>query len=187
MEIITIAAIFIGPIAAVMITRWIDGLRDKKMRQMQIFKTLMATRREPMSGSHVGALNLIEIEFAGRDTVLEAWKYLFEHFGNNHPRYPIEAVDESMPPEEVNSRNSRFAERLYNERQTLLAKLLHPIAKEMKFDIEQLEIFEGGYTPQGWIDNEIEQRIVRQYLLDLYSGKRVVPVGVVDYSQGNRS
>ena len=30
MEIITIAAIFIGPIAAVMITRWIDSLREKK-------------------------------------------------------------------------------------------------------------------------------------------------------------
>ena len=187
MEIITIAAIFIGPIAAVMITRWIDGLREKIMRQMQIFKTLMSTRREPMCGIHVGALNLIEIEFAGCDAVLGSWKKLFEHFGKNHTRHPTESLDENMLPEEVNSRNSRFDERLYNERQSLLAKLLHSIAKEMKFDIEQLEIFEGGYIPQGWIDNELEQRIVRKYILDLYRGTRVIPVGVVDYSQGNRS
>ena len=140
-----------------------------------------------MSANHVGALNLIEIEFAGCDTVLKSWKKLFEHFGESHVPYATESIDENMAPEEVNSKNSRFDERLYNERQRLLTKLLHAIAKEMKFDIEQLEIFEGGYIPQGWIDTEMEQRIVRKYVLDLYWGTRVIPVGVVDYSQGNRS
>ena len=65
--------------------------------------------------------------------------------------YATESIDENMAPEEVNSRNSRFDERLYKERQRLLTKLLHAIAKEMKFDIEQLEIFKGGYIPQGWM------------------------------------
>jgi hypothetical protein len=74
---------------------------------------------------------------------------------------------------------------LYNERQRLLAKLLHAIASELGHKAEQLEIFEGGYTPRGWHDDDMEQRLIRQYALDLARGHRVVPVGVVDLRAPN--
>jgi hypothetical protein len=61
---LTVLAIVIGPIAAVAITRWLNDRRDQRNRRMDIFRTLMRTRRSPMSPDHVGALNLIEIEFS---------------------------------------------------------------------------------------------------------------------------
>jgi hypothetical protein len=39
-----------------------------------------------MTAEHVGALNLIEIEFASDLEVQSAWKKLFEHLADEHPR-----------------------------------------------------------------------------------------------------
>jgi Family of unknown function (DUF6680) len=41
---------------------------------MDIFKTLMPTRRTPMYPEHVGALNLIELEYYKDKTVLAQWR-----------------------------------------------------------------------------------------------------------------
>jgi hypothetical protein len=49
------------------------------------------------------------------------------------------------------------------------------------FKIEQLEIFEGGYTPQFWADIETEQAIIRKFVVDLASARKVIPMGVIDY------
>jgi hypothetical protein len=54
------------------------------------------------------------------------------------------------------------------------------MARALRFKIEQLEIFEGGYTPQGWEDEYIEQRTARGFLIDLYKGKVALPVMVFD-------
>jgi hypothetical protein len=77
--------------------------------------------------------------------------------------------------------NEIFEKRLGQERQSLLAKLLHAMAKALGFKIEQLEIFEGGYTPQFWAEVETEQSIIRKFVVDLAHAKRVVPMGVIDY------
>ena len=88
-----------------------------------------------------------------------------------------------MLPDDADQRTRRFNDRLAMERQKLLAKLLHAIAKRMRFKAEQLEIFEGGYTPQGWEDLDVEQRIIRRFAVDLFAGRRSVPVAVVDYTK----
>ena len=41
----TIVAVLVGPILAVLITRIIDDQRASKARRMDIFRTLMRTRR----------------------------------------------------------------------------------------------------------------------------------------------
>ena len=60
--------------------------------------------------------------------------------------------------EESRQRDNLFNKRLFDERQRLLAKVLHSMAKTLNFKIEQLEIFEGGYTPQGWQDEFVDAR-----------------------------
>ena len=142
----------------------------------------MGTRRQPTSPQHVEALNLIEIEFSGCENVINAFKALFQHLGTHHQRLPLEEVNDHIAPAEASRRNFQFDTRIVNERQTLLAILLHAISKEMKFRIEQLEIFAGGYMPQGWVDAEVEQKMIREYVTDLSTGSRVVPVSVVDYT-----
>jgi hypothetical protein len=182
MEVLTLIAIFAGPISAILVSRHLDARKEQRDRQMDIFRTLMRTRRTPVWADHVGALNLVEIEFKDDSKVIAAWKALFEHFAARHVRAPNEQIAEAMTPEEAGQRNQRFDERLGTERQKLLAKLLHAIAKRMRFNAEQLDIFEGGYTPQGWEDVETEQRLIRQFALEFLAGRRSVPVAVMDYS-----
>jgi hypothetical protein len=47
--------------------------------------------------------------------------------------------------------------------------------------MEQLEIFKGGYTPQGWTDVEFEQTAVRRLFAEIYLGHRMFPIGVFHF------
>ena len=98
---------------------------------------------------HVGALNLVEIEFKDEPAVITEWKAYFEHLGIEHPKRTEEQVKDDMKQEEKNQRLDKYDLRIAKEREKLLAKLLHAIAKVLDFKIEQLEIFKGGYVPQG--------------------------------------
>jgi len=44
-EILTVIALVAGPIMAVLITRYLDDQRTYKARRMDVFRTLMRTRR----------------------------------------------------------------------------------------------------------------------------------------------
>lgn len=160
LNILTIVAIIIGPIAAVRITRNLDEKREEQGRRMDVFRTLMRTRRVTLSPDHVGALNLVEIEFKDEGPVIAAWRQYFENLGERWPD------DLKMP--EIEERTRRRA--------GLLTKLLHAMANSLNFTIEQLEIFEGGYAPQGWQDEEETQRALRYNLLQVLTGKRAFPV-----------
>jgi hypothetical protein len=185
-EILTLIALLAGPVAAVIITRYQDDQRQYHGRRMDIFRTLMRTRRAALSPDHIGALNLVEIEFADEPTVVRAWKELFTHFGTAHGHRVDENIEGLTDQKEIERRNEAFAGRLIQERQRLLAKLLHAIAKVLGFKIEQLEIFEGGYTPQFWADIETEQAIIRKFVVDLAYARKVVPMGVIDYRSADK-
>lgn len=186
-DVVIAAVVLIGPVAAVFVTRWVDKKREDRSRKLDVFKTLMRTRRNPISPEHVGALNLVELEFAESMEVRSNLEALMKHLGTEQQRLQREVVVEETPKDEAARRNSEFGQRLADERQRLLAKLLHSIGSSLGFKVQQLEIFEGGYTPQGWADVELEQRIIRNYFLDLYTGHRVVPVAVVDYRRQESS
>lgn len=177
-----IAAILVGPVTAVAITLWIDKRRDRRQRRMDLFRTLMRTRRTPVDPEHVGALNLIEIEFSKDARVLEAWRRLFEHFGMAHARRDDEAILSEHDKNEQLRRTTRFFQRLAEERQRLLVRLLDAMASALKFPVEQLEIFEGGYTPQGWGDVELQQSQIRNFAAGVAMGQTAVPIAVIDYT-----
>lgn len=179
MEWITLIAILVGPVFAILVSRRLEHRREQRTRKMDVFRTLMRTRRTPIHSDHVGALNLVEIEFATDTDVVKSLKALFAHFGTPHGRRPGEEVDDKMSKDEAYSRDDKFHARLSSERQALLAKLLHSIAKCLGFKIEQLEIFEGGYSPQGWEDVEREQRFIRRYVVEMALGRRHLPVSIL--------
>ena len=85
MGLATIVAIIVGPVIAVWITRKIDQDRAAKVRKMEIFRTLMRTRGMPIHWDHVGALNLVEVEFIDHQDVIEPWK---EYLALLHERPP---------------------------------------------------------------------------------------------------
>jgi hypothetical protein len=74
-----VAATALGPIVAVIITLWREAARDKYNRRLFVFRTLMSTRRAPISNEHVNALNLIEVDFYDCKAVEAAWKPYKDH------------------------------------------------------------------------------------------------------------
>jgi hypothetical protein len=60
---ISIAAIFLGPIVAIQLQKFIERRKQSNERRENIFKTLMATRGSMLSTAHVEALNRIDLEF----------------------------------------------------------------------------------------------------------------------------
>jgi hypothetical protein len=179
---LTLLAIVMGPCIGVLLARYLQDRDFNRERRMDIFRTLMRTRRTPMWPDHVGALNLVEIQFAKEKDVIDAWRELFKHLGTPHARRSEETISDGMSPEETGERDRRYYTRLGEERQRLLAKLLHAMAKALDFKIEQLEIFEGGYTPQGWADIEVEQNVIRRFAALLAAGQRALPIAVWDYT-----
>jgi Family of unknown function (DUF6680) len=158
--ILTIIAIFSGPILAVIVTRFIDHRRLKQTRRLEVFRTLMRTRRMRLNPDHVGALNLVEIEFYSEKAVIDSWKAYWNHL------HPV------LPPNQTEVQQMQ----LIRDRDALLTKLLHAMAKSLRIDIEQLDILEGGYAPQGWLDDEMTEKQLRALTLDILSGRRGIPV-----------
>ncbi len=156
----TIVAIICGPIFAVLTTRVIDNIHSKKQRRVEIFRILMSTRRLVLSAQHVQALNLVEIEFRNERSVLNAFANYLQHLSK--PRSATETSAET--------------ERWIGEKDRLLAKLLHSIGGALGYSYEQFEIFEGGYTPQGWAEDEYQMKAIKYYLLEILQNNRAVPI-----------
>ena len=149
-----VIATFAGPVFAVLVTRHIDNARQVRDRRLNVFRTLMATRRTFLSPEKVIALNMVEIEFYGIRTVQDVHRDVMAHI--NAPR-PL--------PQDWEERH-----------RTLLTRLLSEIAKVLGYQLQQLDVLEGGYYPQGLADIEVEQQAVRRALIEVLSGRR--PLGV---------
>jgi len=180
-ELITLIALVAGPVIAVLIARHLDDRRAKRNRQLDIFRTLMRTRRMTISPDHVGALNLVEIEFQEVPSVINEWTVYINHLFTEHSKLTNEQTDDKTSQEEWGRRTDIYNKRINGERAKLLAKLLHSISRVLNFKIEQLDIFEGGYMPVAWNDIEMQQEAIRRFAVGLYLGTHKVPVAVTDY------
>ena len=67
-DIISIAAIVLGPIISLEINRILTLRKEKREREFSIFRDLMMTRSSSYRTSikHVEALNRIDLEFSGK-------------------------------------------------------------------------------------------------------------------------
>jgi hypothetical protein len=57
-------------------------------------------------------------------------------------------------------------------------KILSAMAKTLGIRVEQMDIFEGGYVPQGHVNIEREQAAIRKLLSEIADGKRSLPIEV---------
>ncbi|HEY1630564.1 MAG TPA: DUF6680 family protein [Rhizomicrobium sp.] len=158
-----VIATFTGPVAAVIVTRWVDKLRDAEKRKIEVFRSMMRSRRLPLSADYVGALNLVAVEFHGRNKVMSALKELMNHFDDGY------GVNKTL--DELKAANDKS--------DALRTSLLSAMATTLGYRFEQMEIHRGGYAPQGWGVELDEQAISRRGLSELLSGRRTLPVTVV--------
>ena len=152
---VTILAIVLGPFLAILASQHLERARSCKQRKVEIFHTLMRTRSIQISPEHVGALNLVELEFLGEENVMKAWKAYMENLNEQFP--PIEEKD-------------KYDQALQNRGRLLTIK------------IQQLEILRGSYVPQGWADQDWENTIMRRSLIDVLNGKTPIIVQGIESS-----
>lgn len=157
-DVLMVLAIFLGPIVAVQLTRFLDERREIRARKLNVFKTLMATRAYTVSWNHVEALNRIDLEFNKKvpkeRRVLESWKAYLDLLG-----------DKALSPEQWNIK-----------RVDLLVDLLQSMALALKYDFDKTQIKNSSYSPQAHGNIEAEQAALRRYALELLEGKRAIPV-----------
>ena len=159
---ITIVAIVLGPILAIMASQYLDKAKADKQRKLDVFRTLMRTRSMPISHEHVGALNLVELEFRDCPCVVSSWKEYLAHLGEAPP-----SIEEKTQ-----------YDRTVQTRNELLTTLIDEMAKVLGIKIAQLEILRGNYVPQGWADTEWEQQLARRSLIDVLHGRTPIQVRV---------
>ncbi|MGC2659931.1 MAG: DUF6680 family protein [Bryobacteraceae bacterium] len=143
-----------GPILAVYVTRRIDRDKQVRDRQLNVFRSLMGSRRAHLSAERVRALNMVEIEFYGIKPVEAAYRDVMSHV--NLPR--------PLPQTWAEDQRKR------------LTKLLSEMAKVLGYELQQLDVLDGGYYPQGFADIETEQQEVRRALIEVMSGRRPLVV-----------
>jgi hypothetical protein len=153
---VIVAATFLGPVAAVLVTRFVDEQRMRSGRRWDIFRSLMRARAAPLSAEFVGALNLLEVEFTKNKPVIDAWKAFQQHVNR---------------PENANQEASeRWAETFLH----LRTGLLDAVARAVGVKVQQLDILRANYSPVAWKALEDEQAALRQLLADVLSGRRAV-------------
>ena len=82
---LTLAALIIIPIVAVVIAQWLQNRSEKRKDKMQIFKTLMTSRIYGWTPDSVNALNIIDIVYSDDNKVRAAWKDLNDKYRVTNP------------------------------------------------------------------------------------------------------
>jgi hypothetical protein len=176
---IMVASVIAGPILAVQAQKRIELLRDKKQRKLRVFYTLMSTRATRLSSEHVGALNMIDIEFYGRKifghrwqsrddkSVTNAWKTYNDHLNSKIPD------DIKDKPEKVDSWNDLWNRKCFD----LFAALLYAMSQALGYDFDEVQLKRDCYSPIAHGSLEKDQEVIRAGMVALMSGKPL-PIAV---------
>lgn len=163
-ELLTIAAIVLGPILAVQTEKFLERRRDNRSRRVGIFKTLMATRGSSLSSAHVEALNRIDLEFSDDKKykkVIESWKEYFDNLGHRAETEEQMAVWSAKNEE-------------------LLANLLYEMGQSLGYKFDKVLIKRNIYSPVGHARVERENELIRKGLLDILNSETAIPMTVVN-------
>lgn len=166
-ELLTILALILGPILAIQVQKFIEKRSEKRVRKMQIFSTLMATRAIPLAPLHVEALNRIDIDFYDDKKVKEAWKALLDNFGH-YPADP-KATDFSIQLAACTEKSK-----------DLLTELLYEMACLLGYNYDKVHLKRDTYYPKGHGDFEAENYQMRQAFLKILAGETSFPIRVVE-------
>jgi hypothetical protein len=162
-DIVMIAAVVVGPLIAVQLTRHLDERREVRNRKLWIYKTLMATRAYTISAQHVEALNRIDLEFSSKNKrerpVLECWGQYLDLLG-----------DRTIPAEvwSVKRRD-----------------LLFQMGLILGYESDKTKLKNGIYSPEAHGRIEGQQEEIRRGIIDVLQGKRPIPMAVINPLVGN--
>lgn len=165
---ITISAIIIGPILAVQAQKMLEAIRFKKQRRLNLFHTLMSTRANRISNEHVAALNMIDIEFYGRNIFGMKFQSTSEKSVTNAWKNYNDQLNSQYLPEQ-------FA--VWFERgDQLFTTLLYDMSNSLSYNFDEVQLKRDCYRPIAHGNLEQDQQLLRKALLELMEGTRALPI-----------
>jgi hypothetical protein len=143
--------------------------------------TLLTTKGR-LVPEHVQALNAIHFFFRGArkkdKAVVEAWDLYRDHL-NNGVQQPLPQVDGKIAEQDQTKFNADL-DRWTEKGDDLLCSLLKRMAESLGYDLPDLLLKKGAYTPQGYADLEFYQRIILRGLSDVFLGSRAFPMHITE-------
>lgn len=162
----TIFAIVLSPIVALTISSHLSNRKEKRDRKYEILRSLMATRRARLDVTHVGALNLIELEFYDVKSVIDAYRAYVDQL--------------STPPPDGDKSVDAFLEK----RNTLFVALLASIADSLNYRFDKSDLEKTGYQPEAFVNHFDNQMSNTQLLRLVLEGRRAIPISNFVKSDG---
>jgi hypothetical protein len=127
---------------------------DQRADKMKVFRDLMGHRYDVTHANYVAALNLIQIEFSNSEPIMKALaEYLKAFHQDTTPKPDCGEI-----------------------RRKAIIRLLTAIGDDLGYKLEQLDLMEQVYSPQGWANLADQQKSIRDLFSDIASGKRGLPV-----------
>jgi hypothetical protein len=164
-------AVVLGPILAVQIQKFIERKSESKNNKLKVFQNLMTTRASTLAYQHVSALNMVGLEFNEKkySKVVNAWKTYLDHLG-------------SYPNDDVNM------QKVWSEkRDDQLSDLLYEMGISLNFDFDKVHIKKAGYSPQAYVDQEMQNNFIRRELAEILLGNKSIPMSVVEFPTDNEA
>lgn len=166
---IIIAAIILGPIIAIQTQNIIEALKSKKERKLNLFFTLMSTRNTRLSNDHVYSLNMIDIEFSGKN---------FFWFWKDQQTSGEKKVTDSWKAYSDHLRNSNFNE----DRNELFTEMLYEMSQTLGYGFDKVNLKRDCYRPEGHNQLENQKTDIMNGVVELLEGKRSLPVNITSYN-----
>lgn len=163
-EILTIIAIVLSPLIAVQVSAYLDRKRNNQFRRLYTFKTLMGTRASRLSPEHINALNMIDVEFYGKDEksrkVVDAWKVYLDHLEDK-------SLLEGSFPSWSSKTNDLFID------------LMAEMANCLDYEFDKVAIKKTAYSPEahGQLENDLSN--IRRGVSALFSGTASIPIKII--------
>lgn len=151
-DFLTLAALIVIPIVAVVIAQWLQNRSEKRKDKMQIFKTLMTSRIYGWTPDSVNALNVIDIVFSDDNNVRAAWKDLNDKYHVYNP-------------------DQQHLKKIENAQYKLLEAIANSLGYKDKITWETIQ---NPYIPDGLVKQFKQQNMIQQgYLNALDSVNRM--------------
>ncbi len=153
-----LVAIFFGPVSALLVSRALDRLREKRKTRLELYHTAMSYRASWLHPDSLRALNNIDIVFNKRkdQPVREAWEKMLAHVATPRPENEAGA--------------KKWDDRTLDLRVDLYQQLGAAVGFEHNLDYIKTHM----YYPQYHVDAELEWLQIRRLILKLLSSDELI-------------
>ena len=148
-EILTLIALLLGPVSAVLITLWIDGRRRDNDRRVDVLRRLIVSRHLPADPTFFTAINLVPVEFHNSPKVMLAFN---EFIAAAQVR--LDGVNDKAIVDNTSNKTTR---------------LIFEISNALGFKLRETDIQTTAYASGAWERNVLLAQDSQQAMRDVAS------------------